>query len=513
MILNDGMSVSKKPSLFSAMAIGVGCIIGSGWLFASYKASHYAGPIAVFSWIIGAFLALLIALLLAEIATIYYNQTGLFARLLSLTHNSDYGFIVSSSNWFATIITIPSEAEASLQYLANTFDPSGSSIFINGEFTRQGILYVCLLMVGYGLLNYWGIKLLSRANNVITTLKVIIPTLTAIIIIMAAFHPVNFVAYHNTIAPYGVHRVFGAVVSCGIFYSFYGFSMITIFARELDNPQRNIPVALGGAILLCLLIYLLLQVAFIGAIDPHTVIVHGWHSLHFDSPLAQLAALLGINWLVLVLYVDAAFSPSGTAIIYVGSSARMFSGMSEDGHMPRVFANEHPLYGVSRLAIILTIVFCMVLVVFFNNWDKIMIIVSVFQLVSCLAVPIAYVKLKKDYPLVQRSFVMPYGRAGSFITYLIVTYLLIQCGILPLLMSLIFHLVFFIIYCMTYYRSIAKMWLAFRSAWSLFAYMFLITACGYLQSHQMLEHTIPSVIMSVGFIILYKLLIDQKSYN
>ena len=75
------IETGKKASLFSAIAIGVGCIIGSGWLFASYKAAKFAGPIAILSWVIGAFIALLIALLLAEIATMFHKETGLFARL------------------------------------------------------------------------------------------------------------------------------------------------------------------------------------------------------------------------------------------------------------------------------------------------------------------------------------------------------------------------------------------------------------------------------------------------
>ena len=60
----------KSPALFSAIAIGVGCIIGSGWLFASYNAAKAVGSMAFVSWIIGAILALVLALLLAETATI-----------------------------------------------------------------------------------------------------------------------------------------------------------------------------------------------------------------------------------------------------------------------------------------------------------------------------------------------------------------------------------------------------------------------------------------------------------
>jgi len=41
------VQLNKQPNLFSAITIGVGSIIGSGWLFASYYAAKYAGPISL----------------------------------------------------------------------------------------------------------------------------------------------------------------------------------------------------------------------------------------------------------------------------------------------------------------------------------------------------------------------------------------------------------------------------------------------------------------------------------
>jgi amino acid transporter len=508
----QNQSGNKQPSLFSAIAIGVGCIVGSGWLFASYKAAKFAGPIAIGSWIVGAILALMVALLLAEVATYYSQETGLFARLLTLTHNSDYGFIVSASNWFSTIITIPAEAEASIQYLAYAFPKASDAIFVNEHFTALGLVLVCCLMFVYGVLNYWGIKLLAKANNVITTIKLIVPTLTAVVFIGSSFYSSNFHSYHNTIAPYGYEKMFSAVVTCGIFYSFYGFSMITLFSKELKNPQRNIPLALAGSILLCLIIYILLQVSFIGALTPDTV-NNGWHNIILTSPLAQLALILNINWIAMLLYVDAAISPSGTGIVYVGSSARMFTGMAHDRQMPQVFAKEHPVHQISRLSIIATLAFCMILVAFFDNWDKIMIVVSVFQLISCLAVPIAFVKLRQIAPTAHRPFKLPGGIFVSYVVFLVVSYLLIQCGALPLLLSTIFHIVFFTIYCSVYYRSVSGSLKAIASAWSMLVYLGLTTVFGYLQELDKLTHPL----YLLGFILVmslnYYFLLNQKSYN
>ncbi|OGT69509.1 MAG: amino acid permease [Gammaproteobacteria bacterium RIFCSPHIGHO2_12_FULL_45_9] len=502
----------QRPNLFSAIAIGIGCVIGSGWLFASYKAAKFAGPVAIVSWIVGAIIALLIALLLAEIATLLHKETGLFARLLSLTHNRDYGFVVSSSNWFATIITIPAEAEASMQYLAEAFPTVSQSLFNNDHFTALGTVCVCAIMFLYGILNYWGIQLLTKTNNAITMIKLTIPTLTAIIIAIAAFHPGNFTSYHQTIAPYGYGSALTAVVTCGIFYSFYGFSMITIFAKELQKPQRNIPLALGGSVVLCLIIYLMLQVSFLGAINP-TVVAAGWHTLNFSSPLAQLSILLGLNWLSLILYVDAAISPSGTGIIYVGSSTRMFTGMAHDHQMPAMFGKEHPVHGVSRLSIVVTLALCMILVIFFDNWDKIMIVVSVFQLISCVAVPIAFWKLRQNNRGKRPPFKMPCGKTVGYIAYLILTYLLIQCGTTALVLSFLFHTVFFSIYCGVYYQNFKETVKAAASAWSIFCYLGLTVIFGFLQEHHQLDHPLALSSFLVCSTILYYFLLKQKSYH
>lgn len=504
-------SSGKKPSLFSAITIGVGSIIGSGWLFASYKASKVAGPAAIWSWVIGAAIALLVALLLAEIATYYSKETGLFARLLSLTHNHDMGFIISSSNWFCTIIIIPAEAEASVQYLAEAYPPISADIFTNNHFTALGIAIVCVIMFLYGLINYWGIKLLAKANNAITTFKLIVPAATALLFFAASYHPENFTAYQGSFAPYGYDKIFSAVVACGIFYSFYGFNTITFFSTELDKPQRNIPLALIGSIVICLIIYLMLQVSFIGSVETSSI-ANGWHNLDFNSPLAQLAILFGMNWVAIVLYIDAAISPSGTGIIFVGSSARIFTGMAQDKQMPQVFGKVHPLHGVNRLSIIVTLGFCMALVVFFDNWDKIMIVVSVFMSISCMAVPIAFVKLRK-LDSTRRPFTMPAGRVISYVVYIAISYLLIQCGFIPLLVSVIFHSVFFVIYCIVYYRSFAPSVRAFFSSWSMFVYLLIVTLFGYLIDYKIVPEPTAVIGLVIAATINYYFLINQKGYN
>ncbi|MCF6776941.1 APC family permease [Thiotrichales bacterium 19X7-9] len=465
----------KAPALFSAIAIGVGCIIGSGWLFASYNAAREVGSMAFLSWIIGAFVALTLALLLAEMATMY-KERAFFARILTISHkNSDYGFVVAISNLMGLILVIPSEAAATVQYLSGVYP----SLMVGGDLSISGSIAVVLMIIVYGLVNFWGLKLLSKVNNFITFIKLIVPFAVGLILIIytgynGEFHLSNFSlsGFHHSYSQM-IGAAFTTVVTAGIFYSFYGFGMIAIFGSELKNPKRNIPLALIGCVLVCLIIYLILQFAFIGAM-PQDLVANGWQNLQiFSSPLAQLLGLVGINiGIIWILYADAAISPSGTGALYMGSSARMITGMSQDKQLPSFFNHIIEKYNLSRRSLIAVFIIGVVMVFFSKNWQNIMIMVTVFQLISCIAIPVALVKLRKSEPDRKRAFKVPFGVSLSYLIFLVVSYLMIQATVKAIVLALAVHLILFAVYAVSYYKgSVSKIINAIGSSWSIFLYL------------------------------------------
>ncbi len=50
---NNSKSKSNKISLSQLVLLGLGSLIGSGWLFGAWEASSMAGPAAIISWVIG----------------------------------------------------------------------------------------------------------------------------------------------------------------------------------------------------------------------------------------------------------------------------------------------------------------------------------------------------------------------------------------------------------------------------------------------------------------------------
>ncbi|MDF1759771.1 MAG: APC family permease [Coxiellaceae bacterium] len=503
---------SNQTSLFTAIGIGVGSMIGSGWLFAAFYSAQYAGPISILSWVIGAFIALCLAFLLSEIVSLYQDR-GLMARLLTISHNRDVGFVVAISNWLGMVIVIPSEAEATTQYLSTIYPSWSHFIFTDHQLTLYGTLIVCVLMLIYGFINYWGIRGLAKANNFITVIKLAIPLITGISIMAAAFHPGNFTAYHHSFAPYGIGKAFGAVVNSGIFYAFYGFSMISIFASEIKNPRKNVPIALIVSVVLCLIIYLVLQMAFIGAM-PTSDVLKGWHELSFTSPLAQLTLMLNLNLLTIVLYADSAVSPSGTAIVYTGTAARNLTAMSQDKQMPNFFNSLHPIHNFSRRSLFFSLLLCFIMVIFFNNWQKIMVIVSVFQLITCIALPVAFTKLRYDEKDRERMFKVPFGKALSFVIYLLLSFLLIQAPAKALFTSLVLHIGFFLAYSISFYRhNVIKIVRAFKSSLGIFIYLAFTAIYGYANH----EHLISRPWLFTSFFIIavgvYFIMLKQRDYQ
>lgn len=507
------MNKSNKVGLFSAIFIGVGSIIGSGWLFASYYAAKFAGPIALVSWVMGAVISLVIALLLAEIATIF-PENGLFSRLLTISHNRDIGFIIAISNWLAIVMVIPSEAVATIQYLGNIFPDISNRIFIDYGLTILGSILAIGIMLIYALLNYWGIRSLTRSNNLITSIKIFIPILTGLMIMKSAFHIDNFTGYKATIAPYGMDKAFSAIVTCGIFYAFCGFNMITVFAKELKNPQKNIPIALCSAIIICLVIYLLLQTSFIAGVNPAEV-ANGWDKLHFTSPFAELLLLLGINWLSIALYADAALSPSGTGIIYLGSGARMINAMAEDKQTFKWFAPIHSQYNISRTSLIFTLVCCCIAVLFFANWQKIIIVATVFRLISCIAVPIAFCKLRATKTYIKPKFIVPAGKFFSLTCFILLSYLFLSTSTRAISFTILVIILFYCVYCITFYNlNLLKIFKSIKSSWTIFAYLITVLIASYIKEQQLIANNfIEIVLFGIISIIYYQLFKYQKDYS
>ncbi len=232
-MLKGTSRVNKKIiGVTSATALGISSIIGSGWLFAPYRAAAVAGPAAILSWVIGATIVILLGLCFAEIAALYPSR-GLSAIIPTLSHNIYFAFPFAIANWLGIVAVIALEADATIEYLINLFPHLRPPLFIHHELTLFGDSFSIVLVILFSLLNFWGAKTLVKTNNIFAVIKVIVPVFIGIAILVTAFHAKNFITYRHSFMPYGVSSILTAILSTGIVVAFNGFQTVISFANEM----------------------------------------------------------------------------------------------------------------------------------------------------------------------------------------------------------------------------------------------------------------------------------------
>ncbi|MEU3752858.1 APC family permease [Streptomyces olivoreticuli] len=407
----------KGLSLFALIMIGLGSIFGSGWLFGAGQAAQVAGPAALVAWVIGAVFIGLIAMSYAEVGAAY-PMPGAMARFGSISHGPVLGFVTGWAVWIATASLIPIESIAGTQYMASWSFGWAQGLVSDGALTGTGMAMALLLTVVLWLACYWSVALLARANNVLTLVKFAIPVLAVAAFIASGFHTENFTS-HGGFAPNGWSAVLTAVTASGVVFAFNGFQAVVNLGGAAKNPGRAIPLALVGALCLGLVIYLALQIAFLGSVPPERLAeAGGWSGINFASPFADLAKLLMLHWVVTMLQFGAFISPSGANIGNVASAAYLAQNLAESGFFPKKIAEVHPRYGTARPAMWLNLGFSVLLLLTVgHSWEALASVVSAAMVVSYLIGPIAVGVFRQTKPHLPRPFRLPAARVLCPLTF------------------------------------------------------------------------------------------------
>jgi amino acid transporter len=403
---------------------GIGSIIGSGWLFGAFKAAGIAGPSAILSWGIGGVMILLIGLTYAELGPMFPVSGGV-ARYPHYSFGSAASFVMGWITWLAAASVAPVEVEAALNYASNNI---GGLAHISAAAGQNpvltfplGYIVAALLMAFFVWVNFRGIRWFARLNNPIVTWKIVVICVVVVAFLVTQFRGANFTQFGG-FAPGGVHGIFEAIATAGITFSFLGFRQGIELAGETDNPARNIPFAVIGSVLVTAAIYILLQVAFIGAAPvggKGGLASVGWSNLSFANdfgPLAGIAQLIGLSWLATVLYVDAVISPGGTGLIYTTVTARITHAMARNRNIPSTFEATSSK-GAPTGGLILAFVVGLIFFLPFPGWQKLIEFITSATVLSFGAGPLVLMAMRRQMPQLERKFRLPGGHIVPFLAF------------------------------------------------------------------------------------------------
>ncbi|HEY0415373.1 MAG TPA: APC family permease [Gaiellaceae bacterium] len=399
-------ALRRDVGLMGLLFASAGSIIGSGWLFGALYASQQAGPAALLAWGFGAVFMLVLALIHAELGAAYPVAGGT-ARFPHYSHGSMVGYANGWLWWVGAATVAPIEVEAALQYFTHYVHSLTTTSGGETVLTVQGYAVAVVLMALFTVVNILGVRWLARANNPITAWKIAIPIVAIVALMVSRFHGANFHAAGGFM-PFGFHGVFSALATGGVIFAYQGFEQAVQLGGESANPRRNMPLAVIGSMVIGVVIYVLLQIAFIAALDPANL-SHGWSKLAFNGlvgPFAGLASAVGLSWLAILLYIDAAISPGGTGLLYTGTSARVSYALARNRWWPRAFASLTER-GIPIWSMVLSFAVGILVFLPFPGWQKLVGFITAASSLSYGMACIAAASLRRQDPDRERPFRLP----------------------------------------------------------------------------------------------------------
>ncbi len=436
------VGLKREMGFIGAVWASESSIIGSGWLFGALYAAQAAGPAAIIAWVIGGVAVVILGLIHAELGAMYPVSGGT-ARFPHFAFGAIAGMSFGFFSWLQAVTVAPIECFAVMNYGSHwwpaLYDPNTSNV------TATGFVMSVVLMIIFTGLNFLGIKYLSQVNSGLMWWKIAIPVLT-IIVLLFHFHSGNFgsSAASGGFMPTGIKGVLSAVVGAGVVFSYLGFEQADQLAGEIKNAQKNLPRAIITAVAIGTAIYILLQIVFIGAMDPSVLTLsHGWTGLLCPTtgtcnstiasinsgPFAGLAGVIGLSWLAFILRLDAIISPFGTGLIYQTSGSRVSYGLGRNRYFPPILTRTDSR-GVPWVSLILSFVGGLVFLLPFPSWHALVGLVTGASVLMYAGAPLSLGAFRLQVPDAVRPYRLGAAEVIAPIGFIVANFIIYWSGFL-----------------------------------------------------------------------------------
>ncbi|MHC5228820.1 APC family permease [Enterococcus sp. LJL99] len=337
---SSSSSSIKKLSFFSIFLLGINGIIGSGTFLLPQQIYQDAGVFWGVICILAAGISTtLIALCYADLSGRFSESGG--AWLYSYhAYGKFVGFEVGFFMWFAGVVSISAEIAALIRVFKNLV-PSLNNQWVS---LVVGIALIFIL----GAINWFGVNMVKLVSNVSSTLKLL--TIIGFIIVGAFFlKSVNFAPMvpEKMASSAGLFKNISSTYSV-VFYMFTGFSFLPIAARQMNNPQKNLPKALVTIMLSIIVIYSAVQIVAIGVLGPELA--------KTTIPVAlAMKKMLG-DWGYYLIIAGSTVSTFGLAFTSSFDVPIIASSLANEHKLLPAFFGKTNKHGAPYFSIILTVI-------------------------------------------------------------------------------------------------------------------------------------------------------------
>ena len=263
-------ATKKKFGLFSIILLGMNAIIGSGIFLLPGQAFDILGTSSLFVYLFITLLAGSMALCFAEVAGLFKSNGGAYIYAKEAFGNFA-GFEVGFMKYIVQIIAWAT--------MSVGFVTALSAIVPSVAEGPMRVVTIILVVGGLSIINILGLELAKYVNNIATVGK-LVPLVLFIAVGIFFIDGRNF----QPVIPEGITAGKFSESAILIFYAFTGFEAISTASEDMDNPKKNIPIAIAVSIGCVSLIYFMIQFVSIGILGTGlhgtktpVVDAHGFH--------------------------------------------------------------------------------------------------------------------------------------------------------------------------------------------------------------------------------------------
>ena len=239
------------------------------------------------------------------------------------------------------------------------------------------------------------IKGVKESTKVATIMVGVNMTIILSFIIIGSFYvrPENWTPF----APNDIEGIFtGAFV---IFFAYIGFDAISTAAEETKNPQRDLPIAIMGTLLLCTILYVCAALVLTGVVP--------LNAIDTQAPLAHAMRFIAKDWYAGLISVGALCALTSVLLIYQLGATRILFAMSRDGFLPKSLNKIHTKFKTPHILTWLAGIIVMFCALFMDlNISAEMCNFGTFT--SFIIICIAVLILRKTEPKRERPFRVPF---------------------------------------------------------------------------------------------------------
>ncbi|MEA2481166.1 MAG: basic amino acid/polyamine antiporter, family [Thermoleophilaceae bacterium] len=389
-------SLKRAVGLLDLTALGLGAIIGTGIFVIIGEAIGDSGPAIVVSFTLAGLTCVFSALSYAELAstipvsgsayTYSYATLGeLVAWIIGWDLILEYSVSVAAvavgwGQYFNELL----DSAFGVKLPDSISQPPGEGGVVNVPAVFV-VIAVCALLV-------FGVRESARSNTIMVGIK---------LVVLAIFIVLGLTAFDSSnIKPFAPHGFSGMVDAAAlIFFAYIGFDAVSTSGEETKRPQRDLPIAIIGSLVIATILYIVVAIVAIGALPAGKL-------AGSQAPLASaLDEGAGYSWGSTLISVGALVAITSVVLTILYGQTRIAYAMSRDGLLPRFFSRiggrQTPTHNTIFFGAFIAVIAA------FVPLSEIAKLVNIGTLFAFVLVNIGVIVLRRTKPDIERGFRVP----------------------------------------------------------------------------------------------------------